>query len=85
MGEKARRFIIGGNSIEADLSTFRPTGKILDGLCCDGTLHLHLEDGGFRIRYLVDSQALVVLAEIRNGVFAEKPNDLGDYGYEIGA
>ena len=55
------------NSIEVDLKDTTSKDKIPDALGCDGTLRLQLTDNKFPIRYLVDQQTLVLLAEIKMG------------------
>ena len=40
-------------SIDVDLNDLMPANKIADVLGCDRTLHLHLTDKKFHIRYLV--------------------------------
>ena len=67
-----------GNSVEVDINDLRPPSKISDVVGFYGTLHLHLKDTEFHIRYLVDSKVLIPMAQIRRRDFAEKLNGAGE-------
>ena len=55
--------------LEVDLDDMRPADRLFGILGIDGALQFHLPSTKFPLHYLVDSQALISLSEMRNGVF----------------
>ena len=62
-----------GAYLEVALGDMRSAGKILEVLRCDGTLQLHLAKTKFPLRYLVDSQTLILLSKARNEILTRNP------------
>ena len=56
-----------GAYVEVDLEDIRSTSRILDGIGCGGALKLHLPRTKHPL-HLVDSQALIFLVGMRNGI-----------------
>ena len=64
----ARNCIIRSNSIWSHLCDMGSKSKIFGVLGCGGNLQLHFPNSKFALPYLVDSQNLAFLSEIRSVV-----------------
>ena len=66
-----------------DLDDIRFVNRLFEILGGDGALQLHLSSTKFPIHYMVDSETLISLSNMGNGIFKLEPNDVGQYGHSL--
>ena len=59
--------------MEADIADMRPANRLFAILGRDWALQLHAPSTKYPIHYLVDSQSLIFLSEMRNGILNRNP------------